>query len=222
MNPGLFFSWFAWAALAAIAVGYYFSERRRRVAAEECAVQLEKYRRIFELAPEPIVLLGASDGCILDINDRAVALAGYPRSALLGRSILDWPHLSEQGKQLVTASLRRRMQGERVPPYELEFVTPDGHRLVGFVFAVPLTDQDGKVIGDLVLISNITARKEAEERVQKTLSDVERYNRLMMGREMRVVELKKEINALSRELKRPPAYPAVETQPVAPTQESGS
>jgi hypothetical protein len=58
--------------------------------------------------------------------------------------------------------------------------------------------------------------------LQKTLSDMERHNRLMVGREIRVVELKKESNALLREFGRPPAYPAVEARPVAPSRESGS
>lgn len=222
MSIGAIINWVAWSAVAAIGLGYGLAGRRRRGVSQQCATQLDKYRRIFEVAPEAIVLLGANDGCILDINDRALALAGFSREALVGRSILEWPHLSEQGKQLVTASLRHRMQGEKVPPYELEFTTSDGHRLVGFVFAVPLTDQDGKLIGDLVLISDITARKEAEERLQKTLSDMERHNRLMVGREIRVVELKKEINALLRELGRPVAYPAVVARPGAPTKESGS
>ena len=222
MNPWTCVNWLAWSVLAAVALCRFFAEHRRRQTTQASLAQLEKYRRIFELAPEPIVLLGASDGCMLDINDRAVALSGFTRAALLGRSILEWPHLSEEGKRLVMTSMRRRLQGEQVPPYELEFVTPDGRRLVGFVLAVPLTDRDGKLIGDLVLISDITARKEAEERLQKTLSDMERHNRLMVGREIRVVELKKEINALSRVAGRPPVYPAVEARPAAPTQESGT
>jgi len=221
MSTGEIIHWLAWSALATVVVSCFLLGRRRRAVAQRCASQLDKYRRIFEVAPEPIVLLSAVDGCMLDINDRAVALTGYPRSALLGRSLLEWPHLSENDKQLVKNNMRRRMNGENVPPYELEFRTPDGHRLVGFVFAVPLTDQDGKLIGDLVLVSDITARKEAEERLQRTLSDMERHNRLMVGREIRVVELKKEINALLRELGRPPEYPAVEPPPAAPAKESG-
>ena len=222
MTTGDIVNWIAWSALAAIVLLYFLKEHRRSWERKENALQLEKFRRIFELAPEPIVVLGAKDGVMLEINDRAVALTGFPRAALLGRSVLEWPHLAEASKQLVLTNMRRRLQGEHVPPYELEFVTPDGRRLVGFVMAVPLTDRDGKVLGDLVLISDITARKETEERLQKTLSDMERHNRLMVGREIRVVELKKEINALARELGRSPVYPAVEAKPAAPTQESGT
>ena len=220
MNTMDLVNWLAWSLLAAIMVYYFFGDHHRRAAAKQCAAQRDKYRRIFETAPEPIVLLGATDGRILDINDRAVALSGFSRENLAGHSILDWPHLSEQGKQLVLANMRRRLQGDQVPPYELEFATADGHRLVGFVFAVPLKDEAGKIIGDLVLISNITAHKETEERLQKTLNDMERHNRLMVGREIRVVELKREINVLLRELGRPLAYPVVEQTPAPRKQEA--
>jgi PAS domain S-box-containing protein len=222
MTTGSLISGIAGVALAAGALGCWMAEHRRRRAAQARVVQLEKYQRIFELAPEPIALLDAVDGRILELNDRAVALAGFPRPALLGHSVLEWPHLSKESKELVLKNMRLRMQGQTLPPYELEFVTSDGRRLVGFVLAVPLTDRNGKLIGDLVLIANITSRKEAEERLRKMLSDMERHNRLMVGRELRVVELKKEINALLRELGRPAAYPAVEARPVARTQESGS
>ena len=59
-------------------------------------------------------------------------------------------------------------------------------------------------------IGGAIKRREAEERLQKTLSELERFNRLMVGRETRVVELKQEVNTLLRELGRPSEYASVE------------
>ena len=179
------------------------------------AGQLKKYRRIFELSPELIVLLNPTNGRIMEINGRVQELVGYSPKDLVGRSIMEWPHLPEASKKIALENLRRRMQGEQVSPYELEFCAQDGRRLVGRVFAVPLTDSAGKVIADLVMISDITGRKVVEERLQKMVSDLERHNRLMVGREMRVVELKKEVNVLLRRLGQPIAYPAAETEHTA-------
>jgi len=53
------------------------------------------------------------------------------------------------------------------------------------------------------------ARKRAEERLREALAEAERLNRLTMGREMRVVEMKKEVNALLAELGRPARYESV-------------
>ncbi len=200
--------WLALAVIPLLLAVCWFSYRRQR-AAEGLACQLELYHRIFEQAPAPVALLNPADGKIREINACAVALSGFPREALLGRTILDWPHLPDGSKQLVMANMQRRLRGETVPPYELEFLTPDQRRLVGCVFAVPLRDRHGQPLADLVLITDMTARKAAEERLQKTLQETERYNRLMVGREVRVVELKQEVNALARELGRPSPYQAV-------------
>jgi PAS domain S-box-containing protein len=59
-------------------------------------------------------------------------------------------------------------------------------------------------------IGGAIKRRDAEERLQKSLSELERFNRLMVGRETRVVELKREINGLLRSLNRPAAYSSVE------------
>jgi PAS domain S-box-containing protein len=58
-------------------------------------------------------------------------------------------------------------------------------------------------------IGGAIKRRDAEERLQKSLSELKRFNRLMVGRETRVVELKREINGLLRELNRPAAYSSV-------------
>lgn len=64
------------------------------------------------------------------------------------------------------------------------------------------------------------ARRQSEEsvrRLEEALSDVQRLNQSMMGREDRVLELKREVNALLEELNREPKYPSVASAPVEPT-----
>ena len=56
------------------------------------------------------------------------------------------------------------------------------------------------------LESEITERKQAEEELQETLAEIEQFNKLMIGREGRVIEMKKEVNALLAELGRQPQY----------------
>ena len=60
-------------------------------------------------------------------------------------------------------------------------------------------------------VRDITERKQAEEELKKHLGEIERFNRLMAGREMRVIEMKKEVNVLLAELDREPQYKSVLT-----------
>ena len=53
---------------------------------------------------------------------------------------------------------------------------------------------------------DITERKRAEEALRATNEDLERFNRAMVGRELRMIELKEEINELCTQTGRPPRY----------------
>lgn len=49
-------------------------------------------------------------------------------------------------------------------------------------------------------------RKQAEDNLRRRTEELERFNRLAVGRELRIVELKREVNALSKLLGRPEPY----------------
>ncbi|HFQ80167.1 MAG TPA: PAS domain S-box protein [Desulfobacterales bacterium] len=46
------------------------------------------------------------------------------------------------------------------------------------------------------IITDVTSRKEAEKELRRRMSDLEKFNRLAVGRELTMIELKKEINRL--------------------------
>ncbi len=59
----------------------------------------------------------------------------------------------------------------------------------------------------LQLEKEIAERKRVEEALEKEKELLERTNKLMTGRELRVIEVKKEVNLLLEELGRPKKYP---------------
>ncbi|QPK64855.1 PAS domain-containing protein [Methylomonas sp. LL1] len=56
------------------------------------------------------------------------------------------------------------------------------------------------------VIIDITSQKQAEEQLRYRNAELERFNRVTLGREMDIIEMKKRINALSEELGREPPY----------------
>jgi PAS domain S-box-containing protein len=77
---------------------------------------------------------------------------------------------------------------------------PDGSIGWREISKIPLRDDDGKAVGVLGVWRDITEQNRAEDRLKRTLEDMERFNQLMRGRERRTLELKAEINELLKKL----------------------
>jgi PAS domain S-box-containing protein len=84
-----------------------------------------------------------------------------------------WPEDHERDRELMRRATESREKGE----YEQRFLRPDGS--TGYYYSTFQGKYDDK--GDLISIMgtvlDITPRKEAEERLQQTLADLERSNR---------------------------------------------
>ncbi len=72
--------------------------------------------------------------------------------------------------------------------------------------ASPLTDSENKTIGVIEHIIDITESKKAKERLQQNVRDLERFKAVAVDRENQMIELKKRVNQLSKELGRKEPY----------------
>ncbi|MBD3366999.1 MAG: PAS domain S-box protein, partial [Candidatus Eisenbacteria bacterium] len=132
-------------------------KRRERVVRRSEA----KYRSMFELSPEAIVLLNKK-GNVLDVNGRIEDWLGYPRDEIVGRNILFLPFVPKETKGRLMKRFLERMAGRSIQPYDVTFVTKNGSERVGRIHGAVLTDDEGNATQDLVMISDITEQKHAE------------------------------------------------------------
>ena len=75
-------------------------------------------------------------------------------------------------------------------------------------------DESGKIIRSVGMVHDITERKKAEEEIKKNLEELQtanaelaRFNAAAVGRELRMIELKREINELCDKAGAGPRYP---------------
>jgi len=66
--------------------------------------------------------------------------------------------------------------------------------------------QEGAITSVVMISTDISERKRIEKELKRSLDDLERFNRFMVGREQTNLELKEEVNRLCEELGRPPRY----------------
>ncbi len=71
-------------------------------------------------------------------------------------------------------------------------------------------DASGRVVGTRGVNQDITERKEHEQQLARQLEELRRWHDVTLGREIRVLELKSEINQLLRAAGQPPRYASAE------------
>jgi PAS domain S-box-containing protein len=118
----------------------------------------ELYRLTVETMVQGLALLDGR-ACILYANQALGRLLGYPAGELTGRPFVEF--FDPVAQALLREQLERRRQGEH-GYYELEYTTHDGRRLAGLISAAPLMDERGEIDCSVAVITDITARKEAE------------------------------------------------------------
>ena len=70
----------------------------------------------------------------------------------------------------------------------------------------PLIDTNEKINGVIESVRDITERKQAKKALDKKLEELITFQRLTVGRELKMIELKEEINILLDQAGKPPKY----------------
>ncbi|HUK67936.1 MAG TPA: PAS domain-containing protein [Streptosporangiaceae bacterium] len=170
----------------------------RDVTAQRQAAQYA--RSLIEASLDPLVTISA-DGKITDVNEATVEVTGVSRDELLGTDFSDYftePDKARTAYQQVFA------EGS-VTDYPLTF---RGDKLSDVVYNASLyKGRAGKPLGVFAAARDVTAQKQAEAEIAKQramelerLDELERFQRLTVGRELKMIELKKEIEALRKEI----------------------
>ena len=92
---------------------------------------------------------------------------------------------------------------------EYRIIKPDGKVRSIKATSEMFFDDQGDVISLVGHIQDITEQKLAEEALKERTRELERFNKIMVNREMRIIAMKKEVNELCIELGREIVYPPV-------------
>ncbi|MDD5382457.1 MAG: PAS domain S-box protein [Candidatus Margulisbacteria bacterium] len=165
----------------------------------------ERLKIIFEYAPDAYYLSDLK-GAFLDGNKAAEQLLGYKREELIGKNLLQAGLLSPADIPKATAMLAANIMSQPTGPDEFTLIRKDGAQLSIEISTYPV--RIGNQTQVLGIARDIGRRKKAEQELKQHAEELETMNKFMVGRELDMVELKKEVNRLLTELGRAEKYTA--------------
>lgn len=153
---------------------------------------VEKYTELFDFAPSGYFLLSKA-GEILALNLSGALILGKDRSSLIKKSFGIF--LSKGSISDFNSFLEDIFNNNTKKSCELEIKRDDHPPVRIYIQGVV---QEG-LNQCLINVIDITDRKINEDKLLKAIKELKEMNSLMVDREIRMVELKKEVNQLLKE-----------------------
>jgi PAS domain S-box-containing protein len=161
----------------------------------------EKFRAIVETAEDSIFVKDRQLNYVMG-NPAMELLFGIPCEELLGKSDTELFGV-DAGKHIEEVD-RQVLKGETVEEVHSK---PVGEEIKTFhVIKVPLRDTADNIIGLCGIARDVTEQKRMDDELKKSMAELERFNRLAVGRELKMIELKNEVNRLCERLGEEPRY----------------
>jgi PAS domain S-box-containing protein len=129
---------------------------------DKVLMSTERSKIFFDSAPLAIIIV-SKEGIFLDANRKLYDWLGYAPAEIIGRRFTEVPFLPDKSKTIIVNNFNKRMRGEDVPPYEVEFVHKNGMKKYGEIHGNLLVDTDRGVSMDIIMVSDITEKKNAFE-----------------------------------------------------------
>ncbi|UCC40736.1 MAG: PAS domain S-box protein, partial [Candidatus Aminicenantes bacterium] len=139
----------------------------KKSAEKELKESQKHFQTLFNTMIDPVVIVDPK-GTFLEITDKVEEITGFKREELLGKNFLRTKIATGKSKRILLKSLIKRMAGIKLAPYEVGVLTKDGQKIPFEVNAAKI-DYFGKP-ADMVVFRDITKRKLAEEKLQKSES----------------------------------------------------
>jgi PAS domain S-box-containing protein len=151
-------------------------------------------------APDP-VFVSDLEGKILEANDAVSELLGFRRDEVVEQSLSRF--ISEEETREFTAALREVVERGVTRNARLNPRAATGEVIPTSLNAAALRDADGKVIGAIGVLRDMRAYEavvrdleESKTELQEKILDLEKFEEVVVGRELKMIALEKELEQL--------------------------
>src|SRR5215467_55377 len=155
-------------------------------------------------APDP-VFVSDLEGKILQANDAVYELLGFRPDEVLEQSLSRF--ISPEETREFLAALREVIERGATRNARLNPRSASGEVIPTTLNASALRDTDGRVIGAIGILRDMRAYEkvvndlqESKAELQEKILDLEKFEEVVVGRELKMIALEKEIETFKREL----------------------
>jgi PAS domain S-box-containing protein len=172
---------------------------KRKRAEEALKKSEERFKLLFAFAPDAYFLLDLN-GRLLDSNNAAQVLTGHKQEEAVGRTFIDLRLLPPSQKENAAALMEKNIMGLPTGPDEMVLSRQDGTEIHVEIRTFPIKVEGAIQI--LWIVRDIAGRKALENEADKRIAELEEFYKMAVNRELRMIELKNEIEKLNAELAR--------------------
>lgn len=137
----------------------------QRAAAESALKESEtRFRKIFEIHPDAVLINRLSDGKIISVNDHCLSASGYAPHEMLGKTSLElglWEDPAQRDEYLALMN-----KDGHVDNFEMDLRIKSGRIRTGLASAILLSVGDEECA--MVVIRDVTEMKDAERRMVRS------------------------------------------------------
>lgn len=162
----------------------------------------ERFRRLAENARDVIYRMSIPDGKYEYVSRAVLSVFGYSPEECYETPLLIRQAIHPNWLKYFEEQWVNLLKGEMPPTYEYQFIHKSGEVRWFNQRNILVCDDSGDPIAIEGIVTDITERKRAEEALEKRRYELERFERLTIGRELKMVELKKQIAELKTKLLR--------------------
>jgi len=168
-----------------------------KIKAEEALKESEeRYRLLATNSGDMIYKMSLPEGKYEYVSPASEKLFGYAPEEFDNTQLLIEKVIHPNWYGYFKRQWVKLLRGEMPPAYEYQIIHKSGETRWIHQRNVLLKDEDGNPVGIQGTVSDITERKEFEETLKKRNKELELFNDVTVGRELKMVGLKKEINEM--------------------------